>query len=111
MLVWLGGQPRLIAFVGDMLSRRLLVAKDERDTQIAAFLEIRDAVPKEAAVEYLAQVKAWEDARHLPEKERKKVPNPYDLPAKGESSLVSIPRPSHLTCCILKESSRRPRSG
>lgn len=56
---------------GDSLSRRLIIAKDERDVQIKAFAEVRDTVPPDAAQQWVAEVTAWEKERKLPTKEQK----------------------------------------
>ncbi|KAF7978528.1 hypothetical protein HWV62_45709 [Athelia sp. TMB] len=60
---------------GDMLSRKLVIAKEERDVQIKHFREIRDTVLKESAEKWLEDVLAWEEDRSRP--------NPYELLTGG----------------------------
>lgn len=57
------------------LSRKLLVATEERNKQVAAFIEVRDTIPKEAAKEYVKMVEAWEKDNTQP--------NPYEEPSNG----------------------------
>ncbi|KAF7968026.1 hypothetical protein HWV62_32158 [Athelia sp. TMB] len=67
--------------LGDMLAKRLIIAKEERDVQLKAFKEIRDTVNMAAAEQWIKDVTAWESERKLPVKEQK-APNPYELPTK-----------------------------
>ena len=71
---------------GDALSRKLIIAKEERDVQLRAFAEVRDTVTPQAAEQWVNEVKAWEKERILPVKNQK-APNPYELPKNGQFSV------------------------
>ncbi|KAF7317544.1 CxC2 domain-containing protein [Mycena kentingensis (nom. inval.)] len=60
---------------GATLQRRLLVARVERENQVAAFRIVSDSVDAALQKKWKAQVKAWE--------EDKSQPNPYVLPTTG----------------------------
>ncbi|KAF7965199.1 hypothetical protein HWV62_45095 [Athelia sp. TMB] len=64
---------------GDTLSRRLLIAKEERDVQLATFNDARRAAPSDQAKIWKAEVEEWEANRH----KDFQWPNPYELPSKG----------------------------
>ncbi|KZP27106.1 hypothetical protein FIBSPDRAFT_712253, partial [Athelia psychrophila] len=68
--------------LGDALSRKLIIAKEERDVQVRVFNEIRDTLPPDAAEEWVQEVTAWEKQRKLPIKEQK-APNPYVMLKNG----------------------------
>lgn len=67
---------------GDALSRKLIIAKEERDVQVRVFNEIRDTLPPDAAEEWVQEVTAWEKQRKLPIKEQT-APNPYVMLKNG----------------------------
>lgn len=62
-------------FSGDSLMRKLLIAIDERKTQVNAFLDVRATVDRDAAKKYIEEVEAWEKDDTLP--------NPYLVPRTG----------------------------
>ncbi|KAF7972629.1 hypothetical protein HWV62_17380 [Athelia sp. TMB] len=64
---------------GDTLSRRLLVAKEERDVQLAAFDDVRKTVDPAQAETWINEVKEWEKQRNTDHNH----PNPYQLPSEG----------------------------
>lgn len=66
-------------FSGDTLSRRVIIAKEERDNQIAAFDEVRRTVDNEQAQSWIDEVTEWEEKRNTDHK----WPNPYELPRQG----------------------------
>lgn len=55
--------------------RKLLVAIEERQKQVAAFLDVRETIDRDAAKRYIAEVEAWEQDESLP--------NPYLMPRTG----------------------------
>lgn len=57
----------------------MIVAKEERDTQIAAFDEVRRTVDTEQALAWIDDVTEWEENRNTDHK----WPNPYELPRQG----------------------------
>lgn len=61
--------------LGDSLMRKLLIAIEERQRQVNAFIGVRDTVDRDAAKGYIAQVEAWEQDPSLP--------NPYLVPRTG----------------------------
>lgn len=65
----------LTSAVAKRLSRKLLVATEERNKQVAAFKDVRDTIPKDAAKEYIRMVEAWEKDNTQP--------NPYEEPSNG----------------------------
>lgn len=71
----------LIFPAGAALSRKLVIAKEERDKQIYHFQEIRDTVEKDSAIKWVKEVIAWDGNRTLP--------NPYELPNTGLCSFFS----------------------
>lgn len=75
-------------FAGDALSRKLLIAKEERDVQVRVFNEIRDTIPSDAAEEWVEEVAAWEKERKLPVKSQT-APNPYVVLKNGECPIFN----------------------
>lgn len=68
---------------GAALSKKLVIAKEERAAQIYNFQEIRDTVSKESATVWIKEEVAWQANRSLP--------NPYDLPDDGKFLFSSSP--------------------
>lgn len=56
--------------------RKLLVAIEERQKQVAAFLDVCKSVDRDTARQYIAEVEAWEKDNSLP--------NPYHVPRTGK---------------------------
>ncbi|KAF7327199.1 CxC2 domain-containing protein [Mycena kentingensis (nom. inval.)] len=67
---------------GDTLQRRLLVAREERRRQVAAFQAVSEGISPALQKEWKAQVRAWQDD--------KTQPNPYVLPSSGVPTETEI---------------------
>ncbi|KAF7969167.1 hypothetical protein HWV62_28172 [Athelia sp. TMB] len=64
---------------GDILSRKLIIAEEERDVQLAAFNNARKTVDPEQARVWVEEVTKWEEMRNVDHK----WPNPYEIPSEG----------------------------
>ncbi|KAF7966211.1 hypothetical protein HWV62_39676 [Athelia sp. TMB] len=71
---------------GDTLSRRLIIAKEERDVQIKCFDNVRRAVQPEVAKQWIEQVTLWEENRNI----NHAWPNPYELPSEGVTTEAQV---------------------
>ncbi|KAF7983646.1 hypothetical protein HWV62_20596 [Athelia sp. TMB] len=71
---------------GDTLSRRLIIAKEERDTQIKAFVDVRKTVDSNSARIWIDQVTQWEENRNTDFN----WPNPYELPTEGVTTEAKV---------------------
>lgn len=99
---WLSHHTIPNTFVGDSLSRKLLISKEERDVQIRAFNEVRDTIPPDAAAQWVGEVLAWEKERKLPVKDQR-APNPYEMLKNGEfTSFVLLVVSMFNTLCFLR---------
>ncbi|KAF7327202.1 CxC2 domain-containing protein [Mycena kentingensis (nom. inval.)] len=67
---------------GDTLQRHLLVAREERRRQVAAFQAVSEGISPALQKEWKAQVRAWQDD--------KTQPNPYVLPSSGVPTETEI---------------------
>ncbi|KAH7904935.1 hypothetical protein BJ138DRAFT_1106403 [Hygrophoropsis aurantiaca] len=65
--------------LGDMLSRRLIVAIAERERQVNNFREVTDTLSVAVVKEWKGMLKSWE--------KDKSQPNPYEIDRKGEQRL------------------------
>lgn len=102
MSSWLSHHTIPNTFVGDSLSRKLLISKEERDVQIRAFNEVRDTIPPDAAAQWVGEVLAWEKERKLPVKDQR-APNPYEMLKNGEfTSFVLLVVSMFNTLCFLR---------